>query len=204
MERSRRPRSQCAMVRPRRRLSQADAKPGPPLNTNVTGRRAFSAPSNWNATKASSARGACFSSVRRMAPAVASKCRVRPGSSSVWWVVAAGGSRRWFRRRVVRSRGGRWGRALGIGDGAAADPGQRRPVQARAAGQYRWCSSVTTHVIQPAAPRGYRRPRPGPPASPDAPPPAARSGAAAIGDGRRPADAREPRAAVPPPVPRRR
>ena len=203
MERSRRPRAQCAMVRPRRDSARRKRSPGPPLNTNVTGRRAFSAPSSWNATKASSARGACFSSVRRMAPAVASKCRVRPGSSSVWRVVAAGGSRGGS-AAVSSDRVA----ADGAGSGHRRRSGCRsrpaRPVQARAAGQCRWCSSVMTHVIQPAAPRGYRRPRPGPPVSPDAPPPAARSGAAAIGGGRRPADARGPRAAVPPPVPRRR
>src|ERR1039457_4326558 len=42
--------------------------------------------------KATSARGAPLSSTSRIAPAVALKCNVRPGSSSVWCVVTSAGS----------------------------------------------------------------------------------------------------------------
>src|ERR1700730_4555343 len=70
------------------RSSQAEAAPGPPLITKVTGRLAGSAPSSRKAKVAISALGARLSaSLKRIALAIALKRRLRPGSLIVWDVV---------------------------------------------------------------------------------------------------------------------
>ena len=81
--------------------SHAEAAPGPPLIAKVTGRLCGSAPSSWNVVVAMSAIGLPLSaSDRRMAPAVAFTCSVRPGRSRL----VLGGDRR--RQRMRRHRRG--------------------------------------------------------------------------------------------------